>query len=480
MYQIFYDENGNVLFDPNIKGAVYANYGNGYAFYNDNGTLLFDPNQYLGKLYDGRGQLLSLINTDTIPLAQSSNDAVYGIEEGNGMTQSQARVAIKGVFGKGSSSSGNVFTSKFNYQAYIPEAGVNEESTLFYYYHGAGSKSLSEAIVKSFDETETNAVALTICDTPKFDNYSTGKNTMGDALGIDIDKTVFVGVSQGGKFVIKDFAQSILDHPDVQNRKLLLLEPMHTNDLTKEEKNAIRDNGALMFVVGRKNYFDYSKVEKLCGENSDARCFRFMFDYKYNYGQQYLHGYNITNGLSNKFGLLDLLSGNPEKMKKFIEKIKSGKTVSFKDAHGIKYGTIEGVRVRLYYRGKKLKLSLDEFLNYYLAIEGLKNEKNFNKAFNCLKTIYDIDGTIKDIPEVVKSNLSKMRTLLNSMHLNISLNIPDDPIGISEVINSAVSAYNMCSDNFSTSFNKYLNMGLGISDEHQGEDRALANQANVL
>ncbi len=472
--KLFYDSKGNLLFDATKENVTYQVFNHSVYFFNENGDIVFTIDNSVSSLYNnGNDVIISDIDST------STTDNLESVEDPS-LNRKNVCNILDDVCGNGKFKKG-LYTRSGKYQAYIPDDGIDENTTCFYYYHGAGSKSLSPAIKPSFDNQNTNAVAITISDTEKFHRYSVGtsnNNSINESLGINYDKTVFVGVSQAGKFITRDFADSIIEHPDVMNRRLVLCEPEKTYKLTSEQKNAIRSNGSLVFMVGRKGYLKYSGLRGLFNKKSDARCFTFTFKYKYK--NQNTHGNNITNGLCDDFGLLDLLSGDSSRMERLINRIKEGKTITFKDLHGISYGTVKDVKVTMRYRGKNIKMSLETFMNYYLAIEAFKSDKNLTNRLNCLRTIYKIDGSIKDIPNVVKDYMKKMNFYIDNLNMNVHYTIENDVIGLSSIVEETVISYNKCVDNFKTIFKEYIKFGGVISDEHQDTDASLKNDSSIL
>ena len=378
---------------------------------------------------------------------------------------------------------GNLITSDNKWQIYVQKGNegaiaVDNNTTLVAYYHRTGEIYLPNELKASFENSNSNTICVAPCNDNYSNQYFTGENNICDAYGVAPQNVTFVGASRGCSFLMNDFADYIIEHPEAKHQKCLLIEgnKPFADSFTETRANAISDNGAMIFVVAHNDEF-HNNIGNVYGTNSDARVFSIILDFQQNISENNIHMPTINNALASELGLVELLSGDNRAFLNMIEKLNSDGVIT---ATSLKIANPYIPKFKLRYHDQVIELTAKEFYDYYTALDTFNKTTNLTDKMNTLMHIYKVEGTISNVPPIVTEYMTKIRSTLNSVNTTVSMGGYNDMLGLGAIINATVSAYNECMSSFKNSLNNCTNLGSKISKSYVSTDKELANNASEV
>ena len=172
-----------------------------------------------------------------------------------------------------------------------------------------------------------------------------------------------------------------------------------------------------------------------------------------------------------------------------MEKVKNGEKIAYIDQNGRSRLGSFTPKFELKYKGATIKLTIDEFYDYYCAINNIDKDSNISNKLNYINTIYNIEkriplpngiNTISDSVSIVENYMKQINDVINKLDDNTSFCNLNDPIGLNEIINQTIKSYNESMSNFKLIMNKCTNTGLNISESHIKLDTELATNVNKI
>ena len=385
-------------------------------------------------------------------------------------------------------SSNSTLYKNGKYQAIIPRdengnPAVNSDTTLIAYSHAAYNGQQFNNHMEKLDASYADNSNLAFVS-PTSQADSQYFDSTAAALNIKPQNTIYAGASLGGNYVLPQLADSISANPEVKNRKCIFFEPViskhHPYKLTDEQVKNIKENGATMFLVdsGEASYGDFTKNIKanlFNTEDSNVRIFHVSMNIAGNSGSK--HSICCNAGISSEYGIMDLLAGDPSK---FYEN-------NILNGDNLKYGnTSFSPTYELLYKGKTIKFnSTEEFYNYYMAVENLDKVSSFSKKLEYLETMYNVEhaagitnDVISNVPSLVNDSMNEFKKCIDKIENISPTSGLSDSIGLDEIINETITAYNRCIDSFKTGMTQYANLGIKMSNMYVNLDSNLNNLAN--
>ena len=378
---------------------------------------------------------------------------------------------------------GNLITADNKWQLYVQNSNagataVDNNTTLVAFYHRTGEIYLPNELKASFENSNSNTICVAPCNDNYSNQYFTGENNICDAYGVAPQNVTFVGASRGCSFLMNDFADYIIEHPEAKHQKCLLIEgnKPFADSFTETRANAIRDNGSMIFVVAHNDDF-HNNTGNVYGTNSDARVFSIILDFQQNISDNNAHMPTINNALTSELGLVELLNGDNRAFLSMIEKLNTDGVIS---ATSLKTANPYIPKFKLRYHDQVIELTAKEFYDYYTALDTFNKTTNLTDKMNTLMHIYKVEGTISNVPAVVTEYMAKIQSTLNSVNTTVSLGGYSDVLGLGAIINATINAYNECMSSFKNSLNNCVNLGSEISESYVSTDKELANNASEV
>ena len=131
---------------------------------------------------------------------------------------------------------------------------VNQDTTIILVNHGAGgSYKALDSFLENDDVTKGNAIIIRYPLDGKSDKAYKLMEEVSEKYNVPIQNCTTAGFSAGGKQAIKQMADLVAAHPEIEQPIVMLIDAYQaSNKVTDEELKALGDSGAIIFSVQRE------------------------------------------------------------------------------------------------------------------------------------------------------------------------------------------------------------------------------------